>query len=246
MCCNPGLSLSPSRFRHWMRSFELEHSLYVLFSLRFVRSEDLDPDAWANDEDYRREKELFKEMREHLAMLQPWRPSARYFDEYHTKSRRGRVDRKHLQAFMHRIYERVPELADIKHPIQCYIPEGVQYVPKIRCFRLQPTIEGSVYYTAYRKKYVEQGGSSLTDIEAVREVDPRFAKQFPPPTVGGPISPQNMAEQVCASSISVFEPDMDIDHTTGSIEGRPFTRQSSSDSDTAAKSPLHNYDGPAN
>jgi len=215
--------------------------------LWFVRSEDQSADVWATDEDYAREKSLQNDLRAQLDLVKPWRTTIEYFKEANAKTRRGRKERKLLASFLHRIFENNPWKADQPHPVQCYIPHGVQHVPKIRSFRLPQTIEGSVYYSAFRKKYVEPAGAKLTVTEAVASIDPRFANSFSQDGAAASSErKQTMAEQVCASSVAVFEPDTSILGDSDFIDERLFGRQSSSDSENANMSPLHGYDGPAN
>ena len=193
-------------------------------------------DSWVDKEEYTERDRLWDELNQQLKEYQPWRATLQLGDVHHSKSRGGRRDRKHRVAFCYRVYTKENSFADQKHPIEHWFPDGSGDVPRIRSITLEASIEGSVYYTAWRNKYVQDGANPfVSNREAIRRVDHMFAGN-PPSSSSAHEEPEvkTMARQVLDEAANIFEPE----HAeTSRLLVREFRRQSSSDSEAGFEPP---------
>ena len=197
----------------------------------------MDPDVWGTDDDYKLQDWLWQELNDQLKEYQPWRATLQLGDVYHSKSRGGRRDRKHRVAFCYRVYVKDRKFADQSHPIEHWFPDGSGDVPRIRSITLEASIEGSVYYTAWRNKHVQDGANPfVSNSEAIRRVDHMFAgnPHSSSSALEEPPEVQTMAQRVLEETGKIFEPE----HAeTSRLLVREFRRQSSSESEGGGEPP---------
>ena len=195
-----------------------------------------DPDRWATKEEYALRDMLWEELNKELKEYQPWRATLQLTDVHHCKSRGGRRDRKHRVTFCYRVFEKDRLKADQQHPVEHWFPDGSGDVPRIRSITLEASIEGSVYYTAWRNKYVQDGANPfVSNSEAIRRVDSRFAGN-PPSSSSAGEEPERktMARRVLDETARIFEPE----HAeTSRLLVREIRRQTSSDSEVGLEPP---------
>ena len=191
-------------------------------------------DSWVTKDEYSHQDWLWEELNKQLNEYKPWRATLQYEDVHHCKSRGGRRDRKHRASFCYRVFVNDRKFADQRHPIEHWYPDGSGEVPRIRAITLEASIEGSVYYTAWRNKYVQNRGNPfVSNSEAIRRIDHRFAGNPPSSSPGRQEQEvQTMAQRVLDETGKIFEPE----HAeTSRLLVREFRRQSSSESEAGGE-----------
>ena len=198
--------------------------------------QDKEHDRWPSKEEFEHRDWLWEQLNKELTELKPWRATLQLGDVHHSKSRGGRRDRKHRVSFCYRVYVKDRLKADQQHPVEHWFPDGSEDVPRIRSITLEASIEGSVYYTAWRLKHVQDGANPfVSNSEAIRRVDSRFAGN-PPSSSSAGEEPERktMARRVLDETARIFEPE----HAeTSRLLIREIRRQTSSDSEVGLEPP---------
>jgi len=198
--------------------------------------QDKEHDRWPSLAEIEQRDSLWQQLNKELGDLKPWRATLQLSDEHHCKSRGGRRDRKHRVTFCYRVFEKDRLKADQQHPVEHWFPDGSEDVPRIRSITLEASIEGSVYYTAWRNKYVQDGANPfVSNSEAIRRIDHRFAGNPPSSSSAGeePERP-TMARRVLDETARIFEPE----HAeTSRLLIKEIRRQTSSDSEVDRERP---------